>query len=324
MSTPDADARRRATLYDPDHPDRPELWAKLAYGLAAVDAALWAAVLLSIEDIGVFAYAVLPMLLYLALPLTLWGVWHAMTHPPLLRPSRVVALVLLLLISYVNTAPLFPAPVSTADWTSHHPYRLPFDGPWATLAGGDGLDTNVYARTPQTRFAYAFAAVDSNTGSLHGATPTSLEDFPCFGAPVLAPAPGRVTKVVADQPDLAPDTDLFEMDGRNSLGNHVVLRVDRDEFLVLAHLKEDSITVEQGQEVQTGQRLGQCGNSGLSQQPHLLVLLQSGPDYPYHESLPLRFDRYRVRGEQTLIDRGVPLGDAAEDRFGQIVEHAGE
>ncbi|MFX4228784.1 MAG: M23 family metallopeptidase [Porticoccaceae bacterium] len=58
-------------------------------------------------------------------------------------------------------------------------------------------------------------------------------------------------------------------------GNHVA--IDCGGFFVfLAHLRRGSILVARGDSVETGDPLGQMGNSGNSSEPHLHVHAQKG------------------------------------------------
>jgi len=45
----------------------------------------------------------------------------------------------------------------------------------------------------------------------------------------------------------------------------------------MAHLKFDSVMVKVGDEVKAGQKIGLCGNSGNSSEPHLHYHLQNTP-----------------------------------------------
>lgn len=101
--------------------------------------------------------------------------------------------------------------------------------------------------------------------------PGDLESYAIFGAWVYAPCPGRVTAMREDLPDLAPG----QRDRKNLAGNHVLLDCGSAE-VVLAHLRQDSVTVEVGEAVRAGQRMGQVGNSGNTSEPHLHMHAERG------------------------------------------------
>jgi hypothetical protein len=133
-------------------------------------------------------------------------------------------------------------------------------------------------------------------------------EFPGFGAPVLAPAPG----VVVEADDRARDhwsrtsfpalvyllleSVVRELSGPGRLlGNRVVIDVGDGVYAVLAHLRRGSIRVEEGDVVATGDHLADCGNSGNSTEPHVhfqlmdhvSVLLADGVPFSFYDRGPL-------------------------------------
>ncbi len=107
-------------------------------------------------------------------------------------------------------------------------------------------------------------------------TPLGTEDpadYLIFGARVLAPCDGIVTHTEGARADLpVPELDLI-----NRGGNEVM--IDCGDFLVyLAHLRQGSLRVAEGESVTTGQTLAEVGNSGHSGEPHLHVHVQRGTD----------------------------------------------
>lgn len=67
--------------------------------------------------------------------------------------------------------------------------------------------------------------------------------------------------------------DNGEMDRENLPGNFVV--IDCGDFAIaLAHLRQGSVLVEEGDRVQVGDPVGEMGNSGNSSKPHLHIHAQ--------------------------------------------------
>jgi murein DD-endopeptidase MepM/ murein hydrolase activator NlpD len=70
-------------------------------------------------------------------------------------------------------------------------------------------------------------------------------------------------------------------------------------WVLLAHLRRGSVRVVAGQELQTGERLGEAGNSGNTGEPHLHIHAQTPgtADAPLAGTpLPIRIGgRYRYR-----------------------------
>ena len=116
-----------------------------------------------------------------------------------------------------------------------------------------------------------------------------LETYPAFGQMLYAPADGRVVKVVNDRPDL----EIGKRDKEQIMGNHVVIDIGEDRYVHMAHLMQGSITVNPGEEVQSGQAIARCGNSGNTSEPHLHLQVQSHAD---SEAKGLQTYQIRIRG----------------------------
>jgi hypothetical protein len=129
--------------------------------------------------------------------------------------------------------------------------------------------------------------------------PSDPADYPIFDAPVVAPCAGRVIAVEGDLPDMS----VPEMDSARKLGNHVILECDGG-WVILAHLRQGSLSVAAGDAVAKGAPLGTVGNSGNSSEPHLHlhVQTQGRADAPISgEPLPFRIDgRYLLRNDILL------------------------
>lgn len=108
------------------------------------------------------------------------------------------------------------------------------------------------------------------------------EEFPSFGMPIFAPAQGVVVHVSDSSRDHRSRTSFLAllyfyvesfirdlMGTRQMFGNHIVLRLEDGSHFVFAHLRRDSARVRIGQEINTGDVIGECGNSGNSTEPHL-------------------------------------------------------
>lgn len=106
---------------------------------------------------------------------------------------------------------------------------------------------------------------------------------------MLAPSDGTVVEAADGVRDnLTRDTNPYSL-----TGNHIIIRHTDNEFSLLAHLRDGSIRVQEGDTVQSGQKIGECGNSGNSSSAHLHYQLQTSDvlsrfteDYP--ESLVLK------------------------------------
>ena len=109
-----------------------------------------------------------------------------------------------------------------------------------------------------------------------------VEFFNPRGAPVLAAGPGEVVFADSDSEILiGPEFDFY--------GNVVI--VDHGfttpggltVFTVYAHL--DRISVESGQRVETGDRIGNVGDTGVAEGPHLHFEVRRGDPFDYHATV---------------------------------------
>jgi len=139
--------------------------------------------------------------------------------------------------------------------------RLPSDSRLMVASGGDDFHHNYHVWFPSQRWAYDLTVEPAGISS-------RLEDYGCYGTPVVAPIDGLVTHVANGQPDLQPGT---RGDTRNPFGNVVVLKVQTDTYLIIAHLQRNSVRVRVGDAVREGETLGACGNSGNTKGPHIHI-----------------------------------------------------
>lgn len=149
--------------------------------------------------------------------------------------------------------------VAASAWSQD--YRLPFDGRWFVMQGGDMLNVNAHMAVPAQWYGIDFAKVGgSDRRSLVESRGTAREDFYSWGEAVLSPVDGEVIAAI----DAFPDNPLGTKDPKNPAGNYVQIRVANDRFVFIAHLQRNSVTVRAGHRVVRGDPIGKCGNSGNS------------------------------------------------------------
>lgn len=192
-----------------------------------------------------------------------------------------------------------PAATPYLDYRTKARLRLPFDGEWFVFWGGRSVEQNYHAAVSDQRFAYDFVVI--RDGASHRGDGTRESDYFCWGKPVLAPAKATVLAVERLLADNPPGV----MDAANPAGNHVMLDLGNGEYALLAHLKANSISVEKGDDVEQGQLLGECGNSGNTSEPHLHFHLQDHPEFGEGSGLPAYFHDYRADGE--YVEHGEPV-----------------
>jgi len=197
------------------------------------------------------------------------------------------------------TKPPEPAPSAYLDRATITPLRLPFSDEFFVFWGGRTIEQNYHAAHQNQRFAYDL--VIKRDGSTHANAGQENADYHCFGAPILAPAAGKVIEVI----DQVPDNKPGEMNSEQITGNRVIIDHGNQEYSLLAHLKLGSVVVKAGDEVEAGAALAQCGNSGNSSEAHLHYQLQDGPVFGQSAGLPAQFVDYLANDKP--VTRGEPV-----------------
>lgn len=133
-----------------------------------------------------------------------------------------------------------------------------------------------------------------------GLRPADPSAYAIFGRALHAPCDGRVIAAEGG----APDFEVPRLDPVDRLGNHVILDCG-GAWIVLAHMRQGSVTVTPGETVTQGRRIGAVGNSGASTEPHLHIHAQrpaaEGAPPISGAPLPLRIaGRYLVRGDRLI------------------------
>jgi hypothetical protein len=131
-----------------------------------------------------------------------------------------------------------------------------------------------------------------------GLRPADPAAYAIFGRALHAPCDGTVIAAEGG----APDFEVPRLDPVDRLGNHVILACG-GAWIVLAHMRQGSVTVSPGETVRQGRRIGAVGNSGASTEPHLHIHAQrpaaEGAPPISGDPLPLRVaGRYLVRGDR--------------------------
>jgi murein DD-endopeptidase MepM/ murein hydrolase activator NlpD len=189
---------------------------------------------------------------------------------------------------------------------------LPFDGAWTTVNGGVTRASSHSWEIVSQRYAYDFVVTDED-GDTHAGEGERLADYYAFGRPMRAPADGTVVETrgdLRDYPD--PGSGWIEWRTWEIAGNHVVIEHADGEYSLLAHLREGSLTVEPGETVRRGDVVGECGNSGISTEPHLHYQLQDSRSFWLAAGLVPRFDGVRIDRDDDRRAGHEPYGPAAD------------
>ncbi|WP_158057005.1 M23 family metallopeptidase [Halorussus halophilus] len=190
-------------------------------------------------------------------------------------------------------------------------YTLPVEGEWTVVNGGPTRDDSHSWGILTQRYAYDLVMTDEAGKSYEG-DGDSPEEYYCFGEPVVAPADGVVVEASDGHRDYHRAGGWLDPRQRDLRGNWVTIEHADDEYSDLAHLREDSVEVSEGQRVERGQRIGRCGNSGNSTEPHLHFHVQDRPNFFLGMGLPVYFGDVRTSGrdgqetthEHVYLERG--------------------
>lgn len=192
-------------------------------------------------------------------------------------------------------------PPLEGDWKflrppGHHPYAFDF------------VQLDEIRKSPHDQHRLLFF-----TGQI------SSRSFFCWDKPVYAPIDGRVFRVGTGWKDhehtniwktirlwynatfkFRPAEVNDRLDIRPNAGNYVMIQAKEGYIVFLAHLRNQSISLIEGDNVRRGDIVGRVGNSGNSTMPHLHINVFDQMDDPYKSKvLPFVFSKYK-----TLDDDG--------------------
>lgn len=178
---------------------------------------------------------------------------------------------------------------------------LPFEGTWTVANGGITKEDSHSWFPISQRYAYDFYITDEDETS-HNGSGDDPDDYYCFSGSILAPADGVVVAASdghRDSPYFDGWLDPFQRDIR---GNYVTIKHAENEYSLLAHLQEGSVAVSEGEHIERGQQIGQCGHSGNSTEPHLHFQIQDRPRF-FAAGLPIAFDQIDNEAKDAYIEK---------------------
>jgi murein DD-endopeptidase MepM/ murein hydrolase activator NlpD len=175
-------------------------------------------------------------------------------------------------------------------------FRLPLAGQVLVLVGHRIGESHRSAPLTSQHFGWDLLPLHKNgLRLLKGPLSENLKahEFEGFGQPVLAPGNGVVARALDGMEDLMQvgelptNVDYYLEDLTRALGNHVIIDHDHGVWSCLAHLKQGSVQVKDGQEIKTWDKLGELGSSGFGSGPHVHLQFMNGPDISTASSLPI-------------------------------------
>jgi len=168
---------------------------------------------------------------------------------------------------------------------------LPFKETWNVSWGGITETDNYHVAHNNQKYAYDLLI--QKDGKTFDGDAKKNESYFAYGKKITAPCDATVVKVIRDVKDNIPG----ELNPEQLTGNTIVLKTANNEFIMMAHFKENSIRVMENQIVSKGDIIGLCGNSGNSSEAHLHISLQNVADMNIATGGKLFFDTIKVNGK---------------------------
>ncbi|MBD7986298.1 M23 family metallopeptidase [Sporosarcina sp. Sa2YVA2] len=164
------------------------------------------------------------------------------------------------------------------------------EGTYFIGQGGNSTMLNYHHSYEPQQYALDILKVNQFGIRANGLYPKELTKYHIYEDDLFSPCNGKVVEMENGLPDFAPP----EADPENATGNYVALTCETSDAVVyLAHMQKGSVTVEVGELVEVGQKIGMVGNSGNTTEPHLHIHAEKDG-----VGIPLRFDgKFLVRNQ---------------------------
>jgi hypothetical protein len=160
------------------------------------------------------------------------------------------------------------------------------------------------------RFAIDYVQLSAD-GTIFAGDRSKPEDYPYFGADVHAVADGPVVAVLDGLPEQVAGQSPTGLPLDQYGGNHVVQEISDgrggSQYAFYAHLKTGTVKVKPGDQLTSGQVLGNLGNTGNTDAPHLHFHVMSTPDPLRSNGLPFVLKNFTLDGRLASMDALDPL-----------------
>ena len=195
--------------------------------------------------------------------------------------------------------------VSPVSYVTRTDLVFPVEGRLLTAWGRDAssprsrmdqaIAQDIGFRRQFNRYAYDLMVVDSS-GAMNRNGGATLNDWYGYRAVVVSPASGIIRVAENNRPENklgGAQPCCSSKDPTWFAGNYIVIDHENGECTLLAHLRQGSQSVSEGDRVTRGQRIGEVGLSGDSfTVPHLHYQLMDSCNFTDAEGLPSRFSAF--------------------------------
>ena len=175
---------------------------------------------------------------------------------------------------------------------------------------GAVMAVNGQLRVPE-RFAIDWVQLDSND-RLYGGDIAKLASYPLLRR--QRPRRGQRHRRQPVRPGRANRCRALRAKGittENIGGNMLVIDIGGGRYVFYAHLQPGSLKVKVGDKVKTGDVLGQLGNTGNSDAPHLHFHVMDGPSPLDAHGLPFVFTHFTGIGVVDSASQAAVFGKGA-------------
>lgn len=159
-------------------------------------------------------------------------------------------------------------------------------------------------RVPQ-RYAQDWIYLDPVTGQAASGDASIAKNYFGYGKEIYAVADGTVVDVLDGLPDVGKIFSAPPATVPTMAGNYVIIDIGNKKYACYAHMVPGSIRVKKGDVVREGQMIGQMGNSGNSDLPHLHFQVVTGtPSFLGAEGYPHVYRSFDLIGRvnQSLLE----------------------
>ncbi len=124
------------------------------------------------------------------------------------------------------------------------------------------------------------------------------DSYFCYGKPIYNVAAGKVVDMSDGMPENVPHSGKYAIpiDFNNAAGNHVVVQIAPDRYVLYAHMQPGTVRVKVGDRVRTGEIIGLVGNTGSSTEPHLHMHIDDQPSFLAGNGVPYEFTEGEASG----------------------------
>jgi hypothetical protein len=124
------------------------------------------------------------------------------------------------------------------------------------------------------------------------------DSYFCYDQPIYSVATGKVFDTADGLPENVPHSGRYAIpiDFNNAAGNHIVVEIAPNRYVLYAHMRPGTVTVKAGDIVKAGDLLGRVGNTGSSTEPHLHMHIDDQPSFLAGNGVPYEFTRGRESG----------------------------